>query len=215
MLELRSYTKPEMSALLGTRNMEGLKRKLRGYGIEFECQGRGEYAVFTIKDLGNPFKIYCITELDFDGRTDFHKLRNFYYYFFNDIEFRAMPDEVKENRMRSVHKDISRQTIATYTRKLYLKNFIDTNTSNFIYYFAYEDTQRIVEKEEYCTAWREYWEDIENGFSSFEAICNMRYKYNGVARKQSIPEINGFHNKDIEYLCTLIQKDIEAEIQRN
>ena len=38
----------------------------------------------------------------------------------------------------------------------------------------------------------------------FHAICNMRVKYGGVARKQAIPEINGIYNEKIEYLCSLI-----------
>ena len=153
MLELmKSYTKPEMSAMFGTRSMQGLQRKIERYGVSFDVDGRGKTANFTITNIENPFKIYCITELGFDGHTDFYKLRNYYYYYFNDIEFRAMPNEVQENRMRLVHKDVSRQTIANYLQKLYRRNLIELNTNNFTYYFAFKDRQRIVEKEEYIAA---------------------------------------------------------------
>lgn len=216
MLELmKSYTKPEMTAMFGTRNMQGLQRKINGYGISFDVQGQGESAVFTITNIENPFKIYCITELGFDGHTDFYKLRNYYYYYFNDIEFRAMPNEVQENRMRLVHKDVSRQTIANYLRKLYLKNYIELNTDNYVYYFAFKNRQRIVEKEEYLAAWREYWKNIRDGHSNYEAIYNMRNDFDGVARKQAIPEINGIYNKEVDLLCSLIQEDIERELEPN
>mgnify|MGYP003306766742 CR=1 FL=1 len=87
MLELmKSYTKPEMSAMFGTRSMQGLQRKIERYGVSFDVDGRGETANFTITNIENPFKIYCITELGFDGHTDFYKLRNYYYYYFNDID---------------------------------------------------------------------------------------------------------------------------------
>ena len=100
------------------------KRKMERYGITFQVNGRGENAVFTIKEIEDPFKIYCITELDFDGRSDFRKALIFYYYFFNDVEFRTMPDEVKEYRMRDQKQDVSRQTIATYISKLDRKNLV-------------------------------------------------------------------------------------------
>lgn len=216
MLELmKSYTKPEMSAMFGTRSMQGLQRKIERYGVSFDVDGRGETANFTITNIENPFKIYCITELGFDGHTDFYKLRNYYYYYFNDIEFRAMPNEVQETRMSLVHKNVSRQTIATYLNKLYLKNIIETNTNNYIYYFAYKDQQSIVEKDEYNKAWHNYWNDVKNGLSSFEAIMNMRAEFGGVARKQEVPEINGIYNEEIKLLCNLIQGDIEKELERN
>ena len=216
MLEItKSYTKSDMTAMFGTRNMQGLQRKLESNGISFDIVGRGESAIFTITNIENPFKIYCITELNFDVHTDFYKLRNYYYYYFNDIEFRSMPNEVQENRMRLVHRNVSRQTIANYLNKLYLKNYINLKSDNFVYYFAYKDTQRIVEKEEYLRAWHGYWENIRKGYSSFDAICRMRSEFNGVARKQEIPEINGIYNNEIDLLCNLIQHDIEREIEKN
>ena len=214
MLELmKSYTKAEMSAMFGTRNMQGLRRKLEGYGVSFNLDGRGETAIFTITNIKNPFKIYCITELGFDGHTDFYKLRNYYYYFFNDAEFRSMPNEVQESRMRLVHRNVSRQTIANYLQKLDSKHLIVLNSLNYVYYFALGGKQRIVEKKEYVSAWREYWKDIENGCTCREAIGNMIYCFGGVARKQEIPEINVFYNKEVDLFCELIQKDIENELE--
>ena len=70
----------------------------------------------------------------------------------------------------------------------------------------------MTDRAEYLQAWHEYWADIGNGVCSFDAICNMREKYGGVARKQAIPEINGIYNEKIEYLCSLIQASLENEM---
>lgn len=214
MLEVgKAYPKPEMSLIFGTRAKQGLDRKLERYGITFSVTGRGEQAVYEIHSICDPFKVFAITELGFDANTDFRKLRNFYYYFFNDEEFMAMPDEVKEARMRKEGKDISRQTIAGYTQKLIARDLVDRSShSSFIYYFAYKGEQRIVERAEYSKAWREYWQNKDNGMDYYEAILDMIVTYGGVARKQPIPELNGIYNETIEYLRSLIQQSIENEI---
>ena len=97
MLEVgKCYSKPELTEMFGTKDKQGLERKMIGYGIVFSVSGRGESAVYEIQKLNDPFKVFAITELDCGGNTTFEKLRNFYWYYFNDEVFMAMPDEVKE-----------------------------------------------------------------------------------------------------------------------
>ena len=122
MLELKSYTKAELVAMFGTRDTEGLKRRLKRYGVDFEASGWGNSLMFEIKEIKDPFKVFAITELGADGGTDFKKMRNFYYYYFNDETFMAMPDEVKEVWMEKAGNKVSRQTIASYTQKLVAHN---------------------------------------------------------------------------------------------
>ncbi len=205
------YSKPELTQMLGTRSKQGIDRKLDRYGVVYEVCGRGERAVYTVKGMADPFKVFAITELGYDANTDFTKLRNFYYHFFEDEEFRAMPDEVKEVRMRKMGHDVSRQTIATYTRKLEDNELISRNTRDFIYYFAYKQTQRICDRSEYVQAWFEYWDDIESGLNCYDAIANMMTDHGGVARKQPIPAVNGIYNEKIEYMLSLIQQSIESD----
>lgn len=213
MLELKSYSKAEMTQMFGTRDTEGLKRKLDRYGVLYNTSGRGDKRFFDIKEIKDPFKVYCITELGFDGATDFHKLRNFLYGFLNDDEFMAMPDEVKENRMRSWERAVSRQTIATYENRLIANNLLFRTTENYIYYFAYKNTQRIVERAEYVKAWQEYFQRKKDGMDSIESIWVMRMDYGGVARKSPIPELNGVYLDKIEYLNELVCQSIEAELE--
>ena len=213
MLEVgKKYTKPELSNIFGTRNKQGLERKLERYGIMYASSGRGEQAVYEIQKLNDPFKVFAITELDCDANTDFRKLRNFYWYYFNDEIFMAMPDEVKETVLRLEDKNISRQTIARYIQKLVNKNMIELDSSDFIYYFAFKGHQRITERSEYSQAWKEYWENKRNDMDYFTAIYEMIDKYGGVARKQAKPQINGVYNAEIEYMCSLIQESMEKEV---
>ena len=212
MLEIgRTYPKPELSRIFGTKDKQGLDRKLIRYGIVFDVCGRGEKATYTIKAMTDPFKVFAITELGFDGNTDFTKLRNFYYHFFEDEIFMAWPDEVKEMKMRAMGQDVSRQTIANYTSRLETNNLINRHTKNFIYYFACKQEQRITDREEYLQAWYEYWDDIASGLNSYDAIANMITDHGGVARKQPIPEVNGIYNEKIEEMLSYIQQSIENE----
>ena len=212
MLELKEYTKPEMSEILGTKSVTNIKNKLKRYDVDFEVSGRGEKALFTIKCMNNPFKVYCITELGYDAGTDFIKLAFFFYYFFNDEEFMIMPDEVKEFRMTNNGNRVSRQTIAKYTKKLEEKKLIDRNTTDFIYYFAFEHQQILTDKNTYCKAWRDYWIRVDSGMYCMDAINLMRSEHGGVARKQAIPQINGIYNRQIEELSDLAYRHVEKLI---
>ena len=88
---------------------------------------------------------------------------------------------------------------------------IDRTSNDFIYYFAYKQKQRLVERKEYLAAWHEYWRDIDNGYAYFDARHRMIAHYGGVARKQAIPEINGIYLDKINLFCDLIQESFEND----
>ena len=212
MLEARKYTKTEMAEILETTDNQGISRKLQRYGIEFEKSGRGEKTIFDIKAVPDKFKMYCISELGYDGRIDFRKLREFLYCYINDDEFRAMPDEVKEYRMRADENPISRQTIAKYTFQLKHLDIVNLDSGRYIYYFAFKDIQRVTEHKEYVMAWKQYWENRENEMASIDAISIMIATFGGVARKQAIPEFNAIYYNKIEELNRIILESIENEL---
>ena len=163
MIELREYGKAELATILGTKDNQGIKRKLKSWGIlHDEPKGRGDGMTINITCITDPFKVFALTELGVSPNTEFPKLRNFLYYFLNDEEFSAMPDEVKEHRLRMEKRDVSRQTIATYEARLERLGYFVPDHKNCIYYFAYKDTQRIVERDEYLEAWHKYWADRDN-----------------------------------------------------
>lgn len=207
----RSYSKSELNVMLGKSSVQALQRKLKRYGVTFHTTGRGEKSKYEILDIDDPFKLFCIIELDFEANADFDKIQYFYYYFFNDDEFAAMPDEEKAQQMSERGCPVTRQTIKRYTQKLERKIWIAKDTENCIYYFVRGNERRIVEKEEYSKAWKEYWHDKDDGLSSEDAIINMRTKYNGVARKQPVPLRNAFYLAKIEEMCNYIQARFEKQ----
>lgn len=213
MLELRTYTKQELSQIFKTTANQGIKRKLSRYGIQYTTQGRGEQITFTITQVPDPFKVFCIEHLDFNGQTDFRKLRNFLYYFFNDDEFQTLPDETKAILLSEKGKHMSRQTIAGYIRHLEKAHYISLTGGEYVYYFAYAKNRIPATKEQYSKAWKEYWTHLERGANSFTAIYLMRMKYGGIARKQPIPQFNGIYIKQIEMLNDLVCESIEKELE--
>lgn len=213
MLELRTYTKQELSQIFKTTANQGIKRKLSRYGIQYTTQGRGERITFTITHVPDPFKVFCIEHLDFNGQTDFRKLRNFLYYFFNDDEFQTLPDETKATLLSEKGKHMSRQTIAGYIRHLEKANYISLTGGEYVYYFAYAKNRIPATMEQYSKAWKEYWTHLEQGANSFTAIYLMRKEYGGIARKQPIPQFNGIYIKQIEMLNDLVCESIEKELE--
>ena len=198
MIELRKYGRDELFKILNTNSKQGITRKLNRWGISYTDKGRGANLEITITSIDNPFKVYCITELGFSANTDFYKVRNLYYAFFNGDK----------------GNPVSRQSIANYLEKLYAKELIHKNTGEYIYYFALKQKQRFVERAEYIKAWHEYWQNIDDGMCSRDAIGIMIFHYGGVARKQEKPTINlHFHQAEITCLCDLIQESIENEQQ--
>jgi len=216
MLELRSYSKLEIAQILGTRGRQGICRKLQRYNVEYVVTGRGDNAVFTIKEINDKFKLFCIIDMHIHAQTDLKSFRNFLYYFFCDDNFRELPDETKEFFLDEKEKHISRQTLANYTRILERLNLVSTLGGEYIYYFAIKRNQRRVEKEEYNKAWREYFQDRRNGLESWEAINNMCWNYGGVARKYRVPEINAieasFINQIVELVCENIENEVPEEV---
>lgn len=214
MLEVRNYRKAELVEMLGTRDNEGLKRKLKGYEVEFTTKGRGENIEFSITKLNAPFKVYCITELGLSATTAFDKLLLFLYYFLNDEEFSWLPDETIEARLEVDFgsKRPSRQTIGGWKKKL-SANYVLAETSDFTYYFALHKTQILTDKATYCKAWREYFEAKQEGLTYEDAISMMICNYGGVARKQAVTAVNAFYFNELNKLVTESMTLPKSEIQ--
>ena len=50
-------------------------------------QRAGANLKFTIQNIHDPFRVFCILELSYSPQTDFRKLAYFLYYYMNDVEF--------------------------------------------------------------------------------------------------------------------------------
>lgn len=65
MLECRTYSYAELSALLHTRDRQGIVRRFERWEVKYTTTGRGTGQKFAITEIGNPFKVYCILDLGF------------------------------------------------------------------------------------------------------------------------------------------------------
>lgn len=186
MLEIRPYPYAELSQMMGTHDPEGISRRLDRWGVAFTEDGRKPQITYNIEKISDPFKVYCMLDLNYAPQTNFTKLAYFFYYFLNDDDFQRLPDERLEVLMRERDHPVSRQTIANYFRRLEDIDLISRNGGDYHYYFARKANLREATREEYSRAWREYWQAKEDGYSSREALSMMCYQYGGIARKQAI-----------------------------
>lgn len=134
MIEIREYTKEEISAILHTNKKQGIDRKLNRYGIEFTSNGRGANLMYSINKITNPFKVYCITELELSANVDFEKFKYFCLYFLCDDEFQTYPIVEMEQRLRNSGIGISRQTISKSIRYFERLNYVTIFKNDCIYY---------------------------------------------------------------------------------
>lgn len=193
MLECRTYSYAELSALLHTRDRQGIVRRFERWEIKYTTTGRGTGQKFVITEIGNPFKVYCILDLGFSPQTDFTKLAFFTYYLLCDDEFQQFPVVQMEERLRADGHTLSRQTIKTY-----LSHFEDADLIcrgiRFTYYFAVGKSHKNTDETTYKRAWAEYWERIHQGCPWEQAIGEMCATYGGVARKHPQLVLNAFYN---------------------
>lgn len=196
MLEKRTYTFQELSAVIGTKDKEATNRKLKNYKISYISEGRGDKLIYTIIDMQDRFKVYCVFDLGFSPLTNFKKLRDFLFYFLGDDDFNWRPMEMMEEYLRIKGCGVSRQTISNYIKRLEKQGLFSRSTSDFIYYRVYNyfgvQKHEIVTREEYSKAWKAYWEKRKNGYDSRAAYSVMYNVFHGVPRKQARVEGNAF-----------------------
>lgn len=133
MLEERTYTYAELSAMFGTRDNQGIQRRLNNMGIIFHTKGWGGGVTYEIQEITDPFKAFCILDLGFNSRTDFRKLRDFLFCFLNNEDFNWRPYEMMEEYLRTEGTSVSRQTISSYIRRLEANNLISLH-GEAVYY---------------------------------------------------------------------------------
>lgn len=114
MLEIRPYPYAELSQMMGTHDPEGISRRLDRWGVAFTEDGRKPQITYNIEKISDPFKVYCMLDLNYAPQTNFTKLAYFFYYFLNDDDFQRLPDERLEVLMRERDHPVSRQTICLY-----------------------------------------------------------------------------------------------------
>ena len=216
MLEEKRYSFAELQKIIGGTDKRGLEKKLKGYGVDYRTEGWGKELSFIIEKINDPFKVYCITELEFRPQSDFNHLKHFFYHFFCDDFFMSKHDKWKEKVMRNSGYYISRQTIAKYEKQLREKRVVayDTNDDSMVYYFAYKDYVRITDKETYKKAWHYYWGLKERGVDYLTAKWWLILRYGGLPAKHGTDVVNACYVEPMNRLISIIRKGIEDELSQ-
>lgn len=209
MLELKSYTKAEIAAILGTSDRQGIKKKLDGYGVEYSIEGQGDF-IITITAINNPFKVFCITTLGIPAQADFHKLKILYYHLFCCPEFATKPYEVMASLLKEAgEKDPpSSKTVGKWVAYLGTIDFVAFDKEDCIYYAIRKrmDGIRIckeITKEVYGVGWSIYW--TNKGREGTDAAYFRMFNYVGghPCRKAKIKP-NAIYLNEINQLIDIL-----------
>ena len=209
MLELKKYTRAEITAILGTRNRQGIMRKLEGYGVEYKIEGWGNYTL-TITAINDPFKLFCITELGIPAQADFTKIRDLYYYLFCCPGFAEQSFESMAQILDDDNRTISSKTIAKWVAHLGHIDYVAFDKEDCKYYAITKTADGRRESTEitaevYRGGWQIYWnQKAEHGTQS--AYLYMYNFVGGHPKKQAIMKPNAFYINEINYMIDLIQQ---------
>jgi hypothetical protein len=213
--EGKSYTYQEMSAIFGTRDTQGIKRRFDNtYHIEYTTSGRGSGLVFYLHTIKRKFRLYCVLNLGFSPNSNFDKLRDFFIYLFNDPDFVWRPMEMMEEYLRKEEKGISRATISNYLKTLEKDNLFGRN-GEMVYYKVSknygEQRAELITREEYSAGWKTYWDMKAKGYNSNAAYSCMRNLHGGSMRKQPKIERNAFFEDEYQRIQDYIEDSFQAE----
>ena len=210
MLELRSYTKAEIAAILGTENRQGIQRKLSGYGVEYKIDGWGDYTL-TITAINDPFKVFCITTLGVPAQADFDKLKILYYHLLCCPGFAEMPYEVMAGILSHTETPVSNKTIAKWVEYLQTINYFAFDKEDCCYYAIrkYKDGRRVceeIDKEKYSVGWKIYWNKKAEEGSANAYLYMFNYIGGHPCRKAKMKP-NAFYLSQINQLIEILNNE--------
>ena len=212
MLELRTYTKNEITGILDTTDRQGVKRKLDGYGVEYTIDGWGNYTL-TITAINDPFRLFCITTLGIPAQADFDKLKTLYYHLFCCPEFATQPYEVMASKLKEEGEadPPSNKTIGKWVAYLATIDFVAFDRDDCVYYAIQKGQDGMrncveISKETYCAGWRIYWE-YKTKEGTDLAYYRMYNYVGGHPCRRPKMKANGIYNKEIEQLIDILEDE--------
>lgn len=208
MLEIRDYRITELRELFGTKDKQGIDRKLKGYGVEFTADnGWADNRIYTIKSVPDPFKMYAITKLGIPPQSDFTKIRNLFFYFFFVDGFAEWPFGEMEAIMEEDGVHVSSKTISKWLMYLHHLDYINFSRSEFVYYSINKvDNRKIyteIPKELYLEGWHIYFNLVDEHGSGV-AYYQMRKHIGGHPHKRALFGKNAIFAAEIEELMEVV-----------
>ena len=215
MLEVRDYSITELRELLGTKDKQGIDRKLTGYGVEFTSSGWADNRIYTITAIPDPFKLYAITKLGIPAQADFTKIRNLYFYFFCVDGFADWPMVEMEAILKEDGKQVASKTISKWLHYLERLDYVKFSQCEFTYYAIYKATNgtklyKEISREKYLEGWRTYFDSRdEEGCES--AYIKLRNHIGGHPYKRPAATHNAFYTAEIAELIEVINASFMDE----
>lgn len=200
------YSRQELVEMFHTDRLDSIKRSLTRQGYEFEMLKNGKNAQMKIIKAPNMFKVFCIEELGISAQSDFHMLRNFFYYFFCDDEFQQLPVAEMERVLAADGRAISYKTIAKWISYLEEKGIIYRSITEYVYYCSISGKAVEITKEEYLKAWEVFRNTLKNTRDWNEARKKMIEVNGGAVHKTPLVQENDFYGELINSLADLVMK---------
>ena len=208
MLKVGTYSIVELREILGTKDKQATDRKLTRYGVEYSSSGRGDSRVYTITNIPDPFKVYCVRVLGIPAQADFDKIRNLYYYFFCVEGFSDLPYIEMEKVMEIEGVPASRHVASKWISYLRHLDYINFTGSECDYYAISRDSSnnricKEITRAEYNRAWSIYfeWRDQEGCGLAYARMYNT---IGGHPYKKPIFRENALKCAEIQELIDII-----------
>ena len=208
MLKTGSYSFPELKELLGTKDKQATDRKLTRYGVEFTSTGWADNRTYTIINIPDPFRLYCVLMLGIPAQSDFEKIRNLYYYFFCVEGFTDLPLIEMAKVMEAEGVPASRQFVSKWIEYLRHLDYINFTNAECEYYAISRDEQnnrvcKVISRADYISAWCIYfeWRDVEGCGSAYARMYNT---IGGHPYKKPIYQQNALMAAEIQELIDII-----------
>ena len=218
MFELRDYTYAEMKEILKISDVSEMKKKLERLEIVFDTSGRGKKVVFNIREILNPFKLFCHEKLGVNLQTSFEKFATVLHYMYND-EFRILTTEDKSKYLEEKGYGVSKDTIPKYYKILEKNEWISYRDGGYDVTYCYlplESGKKKISREEYGRIWSEGFEETKaTDKNDLRLYRYFQEKYGGTPKKVLFPLQNEIYKKELDELQLLADKYFKEKVEKN
>lgn len=163
-LTLGEYTKEQLFAILGKKDLSNVKRDLTKQGYSYTTNGKkGNNFLLTITSVpvypaaAENFRKCCREELGITENIDFDKLAILACFLEYDTNFVDLTQEQMESRIKELGFILSRKTIAKYLEIFERNNILVTFFGEYVYYIPLDKTRFITREE-----WLDFWDAVYN-----------------------------------------------------
>jgi hypothetical protein len=210
MIYAKDYTIFDLEGILNSRGKQAVDRKLTRYGIKFNSHGSGRNRIYSIAEISDPFKVFCITELGMSAGCDFDKMRYFFYYLFCADALDSLSHvDVHTFLAKNAGINVTRQTISDWINKLNASEYWSFSDYRYFRIVKEADGKKRgieISADDYKKAWQTYF-----GIKAQTGDCSLAYaimfeNLGGHPYKKPRIVASAFYTKQIEELMDILNE---------